>query len=276
VSIPEVDTVTFPEFVRHKATWLPLLPVGALWETLGLETGSRGIPPPESLWSAHLSKLPKAERPYLLYCPTNAGDHFTNFTHPERNFDVALNDYSGRGEGMDGAEWQFQETGHKWEIAARNLLKIPVAYEFYAFFDNDIEISLLELNLLFDVGESFGFELFQCSLTEDSITAYPHLKNRADSLVRRTNFVEIMMPVFSHEGLIKCVHTFADSESGWGLDVVWPMYVKDMGLVDMIQARHAGQIVSGAWKLRNGLSPHAEMEAVVAKHRRLLKDQGIV
>jgi cephalosporin hydroxylase len=71
--------------------------------------------------------------------------------------------------------------------------------------------------------------------------------------------------------LQRCWHTFADSESGWGLDRVWPMYLKGrrMGVVDSVQARHARPIVSRQWQLESGMTPHQEMDIVVAKHQAL-------
>jgi hypothetical protein len=265
-----VETISFTQFIRHKSKWLPLIPAHRLQEGVGKPPHAPAAIPAQEEWGRYLDGLPEADRPFLVYCPTLRGDHYTDFTAEGRKFDVAFNDYSGCGEGMEGAEWQFSEKGHKWQMAARNLRKIPVGYAGYAFLDNDIEISVPELNAVFEIGCYFGFDIFQAAVGPDSITNHPQLKPLPNSLVRRVPFVEIMMPFFSYAGLKKCAHTFADSESGWGLDMVWPLYTQNMGLVDAVQAHHTRPVTSTEWRLSHGMTAEQEMKGVVAKHRALL------
>ncbi len=260
-------TMPFLEFVRKKQQLLPLVTVDDLWLRLGcLAVADYEVPN----WVANLATLPDAARPFLVYCPVDHADFVTDLLSEERNFDVAFNDYTGNSEPIPGAEWFFSEKGHKWPCAARNLPKIPVKYQAYAFWDNDIEISVPDLNQLFNIGTSLGLQLYQASLTHESIAIHPRFKTQPGSLVRATDFVEIMMPVFSREGLEACGHTFTDSESGYGLDNVWPMYVDRLGVVDAIQAKHLRPINSGGWKLENGLTAGDEVAIVIDKHRKIL------
>jgi hypothetical protein len=66
--------------------------------------------------------------------------------------------------------------------------------------------------------------------------------------------VEIMMPVFVHEALLAVWQTFSESQSGYGLDLLWPKVLKNKGLavVDCVQARHIGPVNSGSWRMPNG------------------------
>ena len=269
------EAVTFQEFTRKKRNWLPLVDPHSLPQRFQSEYSDSTA----DVLSSRLKRHSAAERPFLLYCPTNNGDHISDFTNDRRLFDVAFNDYSGNevtgGDGaMISAEWVFDERGHKWPCIFRNLPKIERSYDLYAFFDNDVEISVDDLNSLFLTGTALQLDLFQAALTEDSHTSYPALKHRHGSLVRESSFVEIMMPVFSRSALERCFHTFDDSESGWGLDCVWKMYLEgaQMAIVDAIQARHARPVSSADWVLDSGLTPQLEMEAVLEKHRKALQN----
>jgi hypothetical protein len=260
-------SMPFLEFVRKKQTLLPVIGLEDLWHHLAALTAiDYEIP----AWVDQLPHLPDAARPFLVYCPVDHADFVTDLLSKERNFDVAFNDYTGCADPIPGAEWFFSEQGHKWPCAARNLPKIPVKYQAYAFWDNDIEISVADLNALFNIGTSLGLQLYQASLTHESIAIHPRFKTQPGSLVRTTDFVEIMMPVFSRAGLEACGHTFTDSESGYGLDNVWPLYVDRMGVVDAVEAKHLRPINSGGWKLSNGLTAAEEVAVVVAKHRKIL------
>lgn len=153
------------------------------------------------------------------------------------------------------------------QVALRppNLSRISKSYEFYFFIDNDIAIGVDDINTLFLTWYALRLKLFQAALTPDSTTAYPNLVWRGGCAVRFCDFVEIMMPVFSRAALQTCAHTFTESESGWGLDHVWPLYLgkERMAVVDAVQARHCRQVTSGGWVMSNGETPFDEFNRVV-------------
>ncbi len=62
------------------------------------------------------------------------------------------------------AEYRFAERGHKWQTLARLVPKLP-AYRYYAFIDEDIDVSVETLNGLFQIGELLGLNLYQPALT---------------------------------------------------------------------------------------------------------------
>ena len=221
---------------------------------------------------AMANSAPNAKRPFLVYCPTHCGSYLGEFFREHRLFDVALNDYSGKGSVLDGAEWKFSKPGHKWPCINAILQELPVRYEYYAFIDDDISISTDALNTLFLIGYALQLQLYQAALSDDSICAYSVLKQRQHSYIRPTGIVEIMMPVFSKNALDICAHTFSKSESGWGLDLIWPDYLEHTGLavVDVVVAKHLRPINSANWQLANGKTAVGECEAVLAWHARRL------
>lgn len=207
-------------------------------------------------------------RKYLLYCPVKGKECRGEFWSEDRLYDIAVNDWTGVGQGWNNAEYVFALQGHKWPCIKRNLALISSQYDFYAFFDYDIEISTESVNRLFRIGAALELDLFQPALSSDSTSAYHELFVQTSSLARSTAFVEIMMPVFSKQALDACIHSFNQSESGYGLDIYWPHVLKgkNIGIIDAVVAKHAGPVQSHNWKLSNGLSPLQELETFLQSH----------
>jgi hypothetical protein len=113
------DEEDFAAFQACKVGWLPLVPEEELAAALGCGSLECSANAPTATWDVNLSALPSADRPFLVYCPTKAGDHLADLLSEHRLFDVAFNDYTGEGRGTEGAEWRFCEKGHKWPCAHR-------------------------------------------------------------------------------------------------------------------------------------------------------------
>ncbi len=207
-------------------------------------------------------------RKFLLYCPVKGRECLGDFWGENRLYDIAINDWAESDAIWDNVEYAFASPGHKWPCAKKNLSLIAQEYDYYAFFDNDIRISTTELNRLFLTGAALGLDLFQASLRRSNSVSHLHLKQAPKSLVRMTSFVEIMMPVFSQRALQRCLESFDQSESGYGLDYLWAKLLegKNMAIVDAVVADHAGPCQSSQWRLANGLSPMEEMQGVLQKH----------
>ncbi len=60
--------------------------------------------------------------------------------------------------------------------------------------------------------------------------------------MRYTNFVEAMAPCFSADCLRRAQETFGESQSGWGIDWLWPSAVTDrengIAIIDDIVIHH--------------------------------------
>ncbi len=212
--------------------------------------------------------MTNSSRRFLLYCPVRGTEYSGEFFGSDRLFDVALNDWTGVGEGLERAEYVFKERGHKWPCAKVNLPKLPRPYDYYAFLDFDIEITTPSLNRLFLVGEALGLDLYQAALGPRSHGSYPSLFAQPKSLVRSTPFVEIMMPVFNRGALEDCVDTFDESESGYGLDHLWGHLLehRNMAVVDAVVAEHPRPIESHQWRTAAGLTPLEELQQIVKKY----------
>ncbi|MGW5385155.1 DUF707 domain-containing protein [Nocardia sp. NPDC003963] len=120
------------------------------------------------------------------------------------------------------------------------------AYDAVLFLDGDIECTHSGLAEAFSVFESYGLDIAQPALSHEShaswdITLYRHLHQ-----VRYTNFVEIMMPMFSRHGLSRCLDSFDESISGYGLDSVWPSLLdspeRAIGIIDSAVFGHPNPV----------------------------------
>jgi hypothetical protein len=94
-------------------------------------------------------------------------------------------------------------------------------------------------------------------------------------LLRFTNFVEIMCPVFSRRALARVKSSFCESRSGWGLDLVWPQWLQGLqgqnariAIVDAVQVEHGRPLREGTLYpllAKLGVDPMAERNEVFAR-----------
>jgi hypothetical protein len=208
-------------------------------------------------------------RDFCLYTPAHRGDFAGDFANPARLFDLAVNDWTGSGTfsaAAQQAEFKFAEKGHKWPTIARILPQLP-RYRFYAFIDEDIDVSVDVLNGLFKTGELFGLTVFQGALTARSHYSHEFARVVPKSYLRATTFVEIMAPFFSHDALEKCAATFTMSELGWGLEYLWNDILRSegMAIVDKFPMTHIRPVQSNRWKNQRGESAEQECARMLAE-----------
>lgn len=110
--------------------------------------------------------------------------------------------------------------------------------------DDDLLASGSGINTMFHMFRKFGMDLAQPALLAGE-GCYPNHEitiQRPDSDVRHVPFVEIMCPLFSRRALKVCVGTMRDTESGYGLDHLWPALLGHprgrMGIIDATPVVH--------------------------------------
>lgn len=121
-------------------------------------------------------------------------------------------------------------------------------YDHVAFPDDDIEITWGGMNELFSVAAEHRLALCQPALTADSFISHAITRQQPGQRLRYTNFVEVMVPVFSKAALARCAGSFLLSPSAWGLDFIWPQILGGhrhrVAVIDAVGVRHtrpAGQ-----------------------------------
>jgi hypothetical protein len=208
-------------------------------------------------------------RRFLLYVPCARGQSHAELFGAHRIFDVAVNDWTGSGEGAESAEWRFAVAGQKWPGIVQNLPRISAKYEFYGFFDDDLSISTSDINRLFEIGRRWRLELFQASLDPQSLHISHEFLARRDLVdaPRAVPFVENQMPIFSRAALTACRPTFSLSQSGWGLDVLWAMTLagRRMAVIDACSAIHMQPFRSQHWRMSNDKTPCEELIEILLR-----------
>ena len=210
-------------------------------------------------------------RRFLVYCQTEAWQFEAELFGKNRSFDVALHDWTGSNlnhPSFSEAEYVFAHKSQKWPGVKALLPKIDQHYDYYAFIDDDISISTEGLNYLFKIGEENNLDLFQAALSERSAISFDLFRVRYNCNIRRTQFVEVMMPVFSSSALKKVFHTFNESESGWGLDYIWAQILKfkNMAIIDSVVAEHLRPIRFGGEVTSRGMTRDEELKHLEKKY----------
>jgi hypothetical protein len=149
-----------------------------------------------------------------------------------------------------------------------SLLVDKLDYGHVAMYDDDIEISVSDLNKMFRIGGEHGLDLYQASIHEDSFHMHPRFLHREEGpeLVD-LEWAEIMMPHFSKRFYDMVKPYFNMTISGYGQDsCIWSRLVKKHGykccMVNSVQALHSRPITSMGRVFSNGKTALGEIKVV--------------
>ena len=217
-------------------------------------------------------------RPYLLYVSTNRGTTETELFGAGRQFDVAVNDYTGSNDTPAAAEYRFSEDEWKFRHVHAKLGGIVDRYRAVGIFDDNIAIGTAQLNRLFQIGDALELALWQAALSPNSKDPWRHLFVVPDSLLRRCNVVEVMMPIFSREALRLCWDSFPRCYSAWGLDSAWPVILgrRPRAIVDAIVAKHLRPVRSQNRRMPNGMMPGEENSMILRQYGLRTHQDGMI
>ena len=194
----------------------------------------------------------------------------------ERNWDLVVS-YFGDDpvKYREGDVVRIDSKGPKWPPLQALLAGNPRYMQDYDYIwlpDDDLEMTKADMNRFFDICHAHKLELAQPSLTANSPVTHPLVLNNTRSRLRFTNFVEVMAPCFSSAFLARALPTFDGTQSGWGIDWLWPRLVQDreagIAIVDEVVIRHTRPLGGpnyDAMRAR-GLSPVDELAAFRKAH----------
>lgn len=196
----------------------------------------------------------------------------------DRNYDIMLiyYDIDGYEDFSDIADYLILTKGFKYPLIYKIFnenLDLISGYSYFFFPDDDIRMTSRDINKLFSFSERKKVSVCQPSLYPKNIT-WPTTQNNPDTKFRYVSLVEIMCPVFSQAALRKCLPSFIESHSGWGLEVAWYRLLgseKYMFIVcDLVIAIHEGVRGSGSKMYDNlkkmGISPDREWHSLERKY----------
>jgi hypothetical protein len=99
-------------------------------------------------------------------------------------------------------------------------LNFITKYDYVWLPDNDVSISTNQINKLFEIAEKYKLLISQPSM--DGYVSHEITKPTPNSILRYTNFVEVLAPLFNTDTLLKVYNTFDLNFSSWGYDFLWP------------------------------------------------------
>jgi hypothetical protein len=195
----------------------------------------------------------------------------------DRSYDVFVS-YFGDSDLKVDARGDFyeREKGGKWPVIADILARhesICEAYDAVWLPDDDLSCTAEDVDRLFYFTAALPLDLSQPSLTRDSYSSWDVTLHREGCIARFTNFVEIMAPALSRRAIALLGGTFAESRSGWGLDIVWPYLIKKnfgphkTAIVDAIQVKHTRPVGGGSLYATLGVDAEAEKNALLESYR---------
>ena len=167
----------------------------------------------------------------------------------KRNYDVCLINYLPKNQQLINwillSKYYAESEGFKFELIF-NLLnqnKQLMKYSYYYMPDEDVNLSVENINKLFEIMKKYKLNIGQPSLIGNDIddSPMPNVKLRLCDYVNLTN------PAFSNSALEKCLWSFDISKSGWGLDYLWAEILqnKKMAIIDEITGTITRKMAEG-------------------------------
>lgn len=131
--------------------------------------------------------------------------------------------------------------------------------------DYDVQLERADIERLFAIAEDYNLNICQPSLTPSSFRSFDIVINDPTKLLRYTNYVEVMCPLFNTQALRKLLWTFVLTYSGWAQDFIWArdLQYERLAIIDDVQAAHVKPVESQYWKLPNGLNADQELDFVI-------------
>ena len=166
--------------------------------------------------------------------------------------------------------------GPKWpalQTFLRSQSDLLHRYDYVWLPDDDIDCRTRDINRLFAAMRRHRLLLAQPALTPRSHFSWPVTLRHPFARLRFTNFVEIMVPCFEREFLMRLVPTMGATLSGWGLDLIWPAMAGTgadrIAIIDQVAVTHTRPIGSANYRFleERGITALEEAEALFAMHR---------
>jgi hypothetical protein len=162
-----------------------------------------------------------------------------------RNWDLVVSYWGDdphcyRGEGQR----RIDDKGPKWPGLYALLTREDFwrAYDYVWLPEDDLRTRQSSIERLFELSDELDLELSQPSLSWESYYSHYVTLHSPSFLARFSEFIEVMAPCFRRQFLEACLPTLGDTQSGWGMDWVWPRLqtrgIRGCAILDDVQITH--------------------------------------
>jgi hypothetical protein len=195
------------------------------------------------------------------------------------HFDLLLFDYSGTVDRHQPLALPVAATllsertqckGDIFQALARHLLTTGQRPRFVSLIDDDVILSVSDLNRLLHLGHNHGLQVFAPALSHDSHYTHRWSLRLPNRVLREVDWVEVMAPVYDGELFLAAAPYFDGNVSSWGFDkYLFPTLQQLRGqtrtaMIDAVMISHVRPISSGETVYRNGLTAGAERDKIKA------------
>ncbi|KQX10216.1 DUF707 domain-containing protein [Flavobacterium sp. Root420] len=193
----------------------------------------------------------KSVNKYCVLAAVGTSSLHHQWINHENTFDLHLIVYDDSYELFKSdSTYVTKNKGYKFKLIYNYLKdneKLIDQYDFFYMPDDDISIDCYNVQKLFDYMEKYELSAAQPAIA-NSYFSHPHTFQQENSILRYTNFVEIMQPCFSRDALRKVLYTFNESTSGWGIDFHWGIILNytefTMAIIDDVYSVHTRPVRS--------------------------------
>jgi hypothetical protein len=185
------------------------------------------------------------------------------------SYDLVLIYYGDKDGYKDDAKIHINKKGTKFHLIADFVESEDLSsYEYIWMPDDDLFIDNKSVEKIFYLNKRYDLWLSQPSIMGwYGLDVTLHHKN---SLMRFTNYVEIMCPCFTYVSLVKCLSTFKENETSWGIDHLWNLKLGQptnrMAIIDDVIAIHTRPVGGGEiYKNNKSISVAEEENSIIHK-----------
>lgn len=177
---------------------------------------------------------------------------------------------------------RIDSKGPKWP-ALKELIEahrdIVDRYDYIWLPDDDIDCRAADIERMFEIVRRHKLAFSQPALSLDSYFTWGVTLRNPLTRLRFTNFVEIMVPCFDHDFLMRCLPTMGANLSGFGLDFLWPKMLEEtpkrIAIIDEVAVTHTRPVGGPNYTLLRERGVTAEDEGIQLRQANGIKDMTI-
>lgn len=171
------------------------------------------------------------------------------FWSKSSNFDTYLIYFGDNDLFKNESKFYKKAKGYKFHLIKDALEEMPELFDYdYIWLpDDDVGTNVENITRIFSIMQEYNLQIAQ-----PSIMGYYGVDltlNQKNSLIRFTNWVEIMCPCFSSSALKKCKKSFKENNCGWGIECIWNQLLgcprDKIAIIDDVIVFHTRPVLTG-------------------------------